>query len=152
MSNTPPDGAAEGSTAMPTRSGGIAVAPAPAPLPTHDPPGPSRATKATVDSFPRVGYQPRSGMIVTGIAFVFLTVWLTTLLDAGTTETLVATAASCFLVGTALVINNLLRWENAENAYEKQRMSAETWNARFRKLHSESTRTGAVLSHMSDGI
>ncbi|MDV6033727.1 MAG: PAS domain-containing protein [Phycisphaera sp. RhM] len=148
MSNTSPDGAAEGSTAVPTRSGGIAVAP----LPTHDPPDPSRATKATADSFPRVGYQPRSGMIVTGIAFVFLTVWLTTLLDAGTTETLVATAASCFLVGTALVINNLLRWENAENAFEKQRMSAETWNARFRKLHSESTRTGAVLSHMSDGI
>ncbi|WP_197455442.1 sensor histidine kinase [Stieleria neptunia] len=91
-------------------------------------------------------------MIVTGMAFVFATVWLTTLLDAGTTETLVATAASCFLVGTALVINNLLRWENADNAYEKQRLSAETWNARFRKLHSESTRTAAVLSHMIDGI
>ena len=56
------------------------------------------------------------------------------------------------MVATVLVISDMLRWENAESVYEKERSSAEVWNARYRTLYQESVRTNAVLSHMTDGI
>ncbi|WP_182867106.1 sensor histidine kinase [Rhodopirellula sp. JC639] len=143
MSNASRDG-------VDARFGGVAIAPAGAA--EAGPEGATVPAAATASSITRAGFRPRSGMIVVGMIVIVAVVWLTTLLDAGPTETIVATVAICFLVGTALVINNLLRWEHAENAYEKQRLAAETWNARFRKLHSDSTRTNAVLSHMTDGI
>lgn len=118
------------------------------------PANPERGPIAPWPSRPagQVGFQPRSSVIVIGMASISAAVWLATVLDAGKTGIVVTTVASCFLVGTVLVITDLLRWENAEVAYEKERSAAEIWNARHQKLASDSARTNAVMSHMTDGI
>ena len=83
------------------------------------------------------GFQPHSGVIGIGMAIIVATVWLGVWLGAGPTGIVIATAASCFLVATVLVISDMLRWENAESVYEKERSSAEVWNARCIKNRCE---------------
>ncbi|MCA9137385.1 MAG: PAS domain-containing protein [Planctomycetales bacterium] len=97
-------------------------------------------------------FQPRNRMMVTGISIVIAAVLLATALGVGRTGMVIVVIAISFLVGIVLVINNTLRWEHAENAFEKERLSAEDWSIRYRKLNSDSARTNAVLSHMTDGI
>ena len=79
-------------------------------------------------------------------------VGLATLVEATGGQMMVVVVTSCFLVGIALVINNTHRWENAEAAYEKENAAAVDWRNRFQRLQSESSRTRAVLSHMTEGI
>ena len=87
---------------------------------------------------------------------IIVAVWIATLLDArkGRRSWWSTVAASCFSSrDRSAIIHSLLRWENAESAYEKERSSAElVVQAISRELHSDSTRTTTVLSHMTDGI
>ena len=97
-------------------------------------------------------FQPRVGLMIFGLLLIAATVALATVLGVNGTGMCVVVLTSCFLVGTTWGIHNRLRWENAANAYQRERAAAESWNARFLKLHSESTRTNTVLSHMTDGV
>lgn len=124
-------------------SRGVAVAPLGDPRPSFN------LAARTID---RVAFRPRPGGMIAGMTLIIVAVWIATLLDARGTAIVVVTAASCFLVGAIAIIHSLLRWENAESAYEKERSSAELWYKRFARLHSDSTRTTTVLSHMTDGI
>lgn len=124
-------------------SSGVSVAPLGDPRPSFN------LTARTID---RTAFRPRPGGTIIGMLLIIATVWVATVLDARGTAMVVAVAASCFLVATISVIHSLLRWENAESAYEKERSAAELWYKRYAKLHSDSTRTTTVLSHMTDGI
>jgi two-component system phosphate regulon sensor histidine kinase PhoR len=97
-------------------------------------------------------FRPRTGTTIAGMLLTVLVIALAAMIGVGGAGIVIAASACCFLVGTASVISGMLRWENAKNAYEKERSAAESWNARFQKLHSDSTRTASVLSHMTDGI
>lgn len=126
-----------------TQAKGLAIAPV-------GDPGPELAVASRTVS--RGTFHPRNRMTVSGMLVVIAAVLLATALGVGRTGMVVVVITISFLVGIVLVINNTLRWEHAENAYEKERSSAENWNTRFRKLYSDSARTNAVLSHMIDGI
>ncbi len=97
-------------------------------------------------------FRPRNAMVISGIVMILVTGWVAMLLDSGSFAMTVALAASSFLVGVTIVLNQTQRWEHAEIAYEKERRNAEQWHARFGQLFSESQRTDAVVSHMTDGV
>ncbi|OYP36548.1 sensor histidine kinase [Rhodopirellula sp. MGV] len=97
-------------------------------------------------------FRPRIGMIVGPLASICIAVWVATMLSVQVTGLLVVTTAMCFLIGTVLVIYTVLRWENAESAYERERTAAELWNLRYENLRSEFQRTTSALSHMTDGV
>ncbi|MCO8121176.1 ATP-binding protein [Stieleria sp. TO1_6] len=121
----------------------VAIAPLGDPGPTLGMPPRSIDTTA---------FQPRRRATVIGLLSIVIAIWLATFLGVTGMGMVVVAFAICFLVGTVATIHSMLRWENAHNAYEKERAAAEKWNTRFVKLHSESTRTASVLSHMTDGI
>ncbi|MEL6106551.1 MAG: ATP-binding protein [Planctomycetota bacterium] len=124
-------------------SRGVSVAPLGDPRPSFN------LAARTID---RSGFRPRPGGTIAGMVLIIVAIWIATMLDVRGIAMVVITAASCFLVATIAVIHSVLRWENAESAYEKERGAAELWYKRFAKLHSDSTRTTTVLSHMTDGI
>lgn len=125
------------------RPGGVAVAPV-----GEQGPMMSKAVR----SIDRIAFRARSSATITGLACVVLAGWFTALFGAGVTAVLIAMTLTAGLVGAVLVVHGLLRWENAETAYEKERSAAESWHSNFLRLQSESERTTAVLSHMTDGI
>ncbi|MEO1529096.1 MAG: ATP-binding protein [Planctomycetota bacterium] len=103
-------------------------------------------------SIDRLAFRSRPGATIAGMLLIIIAVWGATSLDVQGPGIVVVVASSCFLVGTVAVIHSMLRWENAESAYDKERSAVELWYKRFTKLHSDSTRTTTVLSHMTDGI
>jgi two-component system phosphate regulon sensor histidine kinase PhoR len=103
-------------------------------------------------SVDQVAFRPRTRSTIAGMCIIVAAISLATMIGVTGLGIVIVSVAVCFLVGTALVIHGMLRWETAEIAYEKERAAAEHWNARFRKLHSDSNRTTMVLSHMTDGI
>jgi len=124
-------------------AGGVSVAPVGDPGPTYGLPARSIDARA---------FRPRPGATIAGMSVIVVTVSLAALFGLSGLGMVVVVSATCLLVGAVTVIHSLLRWESAESAYEKERNAAESWNQRFLKLHSDSTRTTTVLSHMTDGI
>ncbi|MEM0926806.1 MAG: ATP-binding protein, partial [Planctomycetota bacterium] len=113
-------------------------------------PGPNQFVASR--SIDHVAFQPRTGMIIVGLLLIVGSAWLPIVLEASGPIVLLCLSAISFLVGTATAIHNLLRWEHAESAYEKERATADVWHQRYAKLHAESSRTTSVLSHMTDGM
>ena len=113
---------------------------------------PGRTFDLAARTIDRVAFRSRPGATIAALSLIVGAIWLAALLGAQGSGMIVVASASCFLVGTVAVIHGMLRWENAEVAYEKERGAAESWHQRFLKLHSDSTRTTTVLSHMTDGI
>lgn len=99
-----------------------------------------------------VAFRPRASATIAGMLTIFLAIWFSSLTSDSPTAIIVVAAASCFLVGTITIVHNLLRWENAESVYEKERSAAEIWHSKFLRLYSQWERTTSVLSHMTDGI
>lgn len=99
-----------------------------------------------------VAFRPRPTTTIAGMLTIFLAVWFSSLTSDNPAAIVVVAAASCFLVGTITIVHGLLRWENAENVYEKERSAAEIWHSKFLRLYSQWERTTSVLSHMTDGI
>ncbi|WP_436715608.1 ATP-binding protein [Roseiconus lacunae] len=97
-------------------------------------------------------FRPRLGMVVGPLVAIALTVWLTMMLSLQPVGILLVTTGMCVIVGVVQVIYTVLRWENAEAAYERERTAAELWNLRFENLQSEFQRTTSALSHMTDGV
>ncbi|MCC9603458.1 PAS domain-containing protein [Stieleria sp. JC731] len=97
-------------------------------------------------------FRPRIGMIIGPLASIVAAIWLAMMLSVQTTGMMIVATAMCFIVGTILVIYTVLRWENAESAYERERTAAELWNLRYENLRSEFQRTASALSHMTDGV
>ena len=127
------------------QSSGVSIAPV-------GDPGPAKTLAASSRVVSRVSFLPRNGKIVIAMVTIVATHWFALFIGASGTALGVVSITSCFLVGVALSINNSLRWEHAENAYEKEKSASEDWQSRFRRLYSDLTRTSAVLSHMTDGI
>lgn len=147
-----PDGETSPTTASPSRSNtspaeprttGVSIAP----LGDRSP----LMTQA-VRSFDRIAFQPRTGTLVLGIVFIVLSVWIVALLGSSVMAIVAVATISGVMVGSGLVLHSLLRWENAETAYEKERSAAESWHSNYLKLQSDADRTNAVLSHMTDGM
>lgn len=124
-------------------SNGVSVVPMIDPGPEYP------VTPRAIDHVP---FQPRTSLITGGIFLIVGVAWISVVLGAGGPVILTAVSSAGFLVGATLSIFNLLRWESAESAYEKERTSAEEWHRKYANLRAESSRTATVLSHMTDGI
>jgi two-component system phosphate regulon sensor histidine kinase PhoR len=126
-----------------SRAGGVSVAPVGEREPIL-----SQASR----SIDRIAFRPRVGTTIVGIASIVIAGWIAAGVGSGVAGVLTAVTLMAALSGAILVVHGLLRWENAETAYEKERSAAESWHANFLRLQAESERTTAVLSHMIDGI
>ncbi|MEM6469955.1 MAG: ATP-binding protein [Planctomycetota bacterium] len=107
---------------------------------------------ATPRAIDHAAFKPRTSLLIVGLVLIVGSAWVPIAMNASSVTILIAIFASSFLVGAATAVHNLLRWEHAESAYEKERTAAEAWHGRYMKLHAESSRTGTVLSHMTDGV
>ena len=92
------------------KSGGISIA-------AIGDPGPS--DEVVAQTINRDAFRPQVGKTIACMSFIVAAIGLAVLLDASAAGIVIVAAAICFLVGTASVIHSMLRWEHAENAYER---------------------------------